>query len=415
MEKDMQLNKEHFVLVLNSGSSSLKFAVYHDKTMHRQWSGLIKGIGKPLGSMTISDSHHKAGPTISENFRNIEDAATAIILWLKENKKHCLISAIGYRLVQGGSGHRIPEIITEQLLSDLNQLIFLAPNHLPDELSLINTFLTAFPKIKHVACFDTNFHRDMPDQNKYYPLPIKYKDQGLMRYGFHGLSYEYIMRKLNQGHAFIDQKKIIIAHLGNGSSMAAVLGGKGFDTTMGVSPMGGLVMATRCGDLDPGALIFMLKQSDITPEELDVKLSEESGLKAIAGTGDIQDLLKRRNNDKDAEAAITLYCAQAKKFIAALAASLGGLDLLIFTGGIGENSSEVRELICADMDFMGIKIDRCLNLHSEKVISCQSSKVCVRVMQTNEERMIALHTKCTLEYNGEKEPIFSAHSGAETA
>lgn len=414
MEKNMQSNKEHFVLVLNSGSSSLKFAVYHDKTMHRQWSGVIKGIGKSSGSMTFSDSHQKARPTTSEHYRNIEDAATAIILWLKENKKHCLISAIGYRLVQGGSEHRIPEIINEKLLRDLNALIFLAPNHLPDELSLIDTFLTAFPKIKHVACFDTNFHRDMPDKNKYYPLPLKYKDQGLMRYGFHGLSYEYIMQKLNQQHAFIDQKKIIIAHLGNGSSMAAVSSGKGFDTTMGISPMGGLVMATRCGDLDPGAILFMLKQNDITPEELDVELSQESGLKAIAGTGDMQEILNQSVDDKLAEAAITLYCAQAKKFIAALAASLGGLDMLIFTGGIGENSSEIRALICADMDFIGLKIDRCLNLRSEKIISCQSSRVCIHVMETNEEAMIALHTKSILEGSGLKDPIYSVHSDVAT-
>ncbi|RNL56145.1 acetate/propionate family kinase [Pedobacter jejuensis] len=411
----MQSIKEHFVLVLNSGSSSLKFAIYHYHTMHRQWSGVINGIGKASGTMKISDSHHHQLRTSTQHYRNIADAATAIILWMKENKKYCLISAIGYRLVQGGPEHRIPEIITEKVLVDLKALIFLAPNHLPEELSLIDTFLIAFPKIKHVACFDTNFHRDMPDQNKYYPLPIKYKEQGLMRYGFHGLSYEYIMQKLNQQHAFIDQKKIIIAHLGSGSSMAAVSAGIGVDTTMGISPMGGLVMATRCGDLDPGAILFMLKMNDITPEELDVELSEDAGIKAIAGTADMRDILKRRNSDKLAEDAFTLYCTQAKKFIAALAASLGGLDLLIFTGGIGENSFEIRERICADMDFMGLKIDHCLNLRSEKIISCQSSKVCIRVMETNEERMIAMHTKSILLACEEIDPKFSMHSGVETA
>jgi len=191
--------------------------------------------------------------------------------------------------------------------------------------------------------------------------------------------------------------------------MAAVSSGKGFDTTMGISTMGGLVMATRCGDLDPGAILFMLKQNDITAEELDVELSQKSGLKAIAGTGDMQEILNQRVDDKLAEAAITLYCAQAKKFIAALAASLGGLDMLIFTGGIGENSSEIRALICADMDFMGLKIDRCLNLRSEKIISCQSSRVCIYVMETNEEAMIALHTKNILECSRLKDPIYSAH------
>ncbi|MFC3560585.1 acetate/propionate family kinase [Pedobacter jamesrossensis] len=413
MEKNVKLNNEQFILVLNSGSSSLKFAVYHYKSMHRQWFGVITGIGKPLGNMTISDSHQHEASRRMRHYRNIEDASTEIILWLKENKKNCQIYAIGYRIVQGGANHMVPEIVTEKLLADLNALIFLAPNHLPNELSLINTFLLKFPSLNHVACFDTNFHREMPDENKFYPLPVKYKKQGLRRYGFHGMSYEYIMQKLNEQYAFIDQKKIIIAHLGNGSSMAAISSGKGFDTTMGISPMGGLVMATRCGDLDPGAILFMLKQNDITAEELDVELSEESGMKAIAGTGDMQEILNMGDDDKRAVAAITLYCCQAKKFIAALAASMGGLDMLIFTGGIGQNSPEIRERICADMDFMALKIDRCLNLRTEKIVSCQSSRVCIRVMKTDEEFMIALHTKRILEGGEEKDSTFSTQSEVE--
>ncbi|MBC6110946.1 acetate/propionate family kinase [Pedobacter fastidiosus] len=413
MDKTLQLSGEHFILVLNSGSSSLKFAVYHQTTGHRQWSGVIKGIGKPIGTMDLTDSYGDSIALKKEHYRNIEDASVAIIRWLRENKKHCLISAIGYRLVQGGAVHRRPEIITEKLLEDLKELIFLAPNHLPDELSLINAFMLEFSYLLHVACFDTNFHRDMPDCNKYYPLPAKYAEQGLMRYGFHGLSYEYIMQKLDKQHAFIDQKKIVIAHLGNGSSMAAVSLGKGFDTTMGVSPIGGLVMATRCGDLDPGAVLFMLKQNDITPEELDVELSHESGLKAISGTGDMEEILNSLCDDKKAEAALTLYCHQAKKFIASLAASLGGIDMLIFTGGIGENSPEVRERICAEMDFMGLKIDRCLNLRSEKVISSQSSKVCIRVMKTSEESMIAMHTRNFLLPDNENKLASALHAKTE--
>ncbi|GGI26476.1 acetate/propionate family kinase [Pedobacter mendelii] len=413
MEKYIKLTGEQFILVLNLGSSSLKFAIYHHKTMHRQWSGVIIGIGKSIGSMEVTDSHQYSALPKTEHYRNIEDAGTAIIHWLKKIKKYSLISAIGYRIVQGGADHRIPEIVSEKLLADLNALIFLAPNHLPGELSLINTFLLEFPDLKHVVCFDTNFHKDMPDHNKYYPLPAKYKDNGLIRYGFHGLSYEYIMHKLHQQHAFIDQKKIIIAHLGNGSSMAAVTFGKGFDTTMGISPMGGLVMSTRCGDLDPGAILFMLKQNDITPEELDVKLSYESGLIAIAGTGDMKELLNLSGDNQQAEAAIKLYCCQAKKFIAALAASIGGLDILIFTGGIGENSPEIRERICGEMDFMGLKIDRCLNLRKEKVISDQNSRVSVRVMATNEECMIAMHTKNILAPVVDDEPTYSSLSIAE--
>ncbi|TDG36481.1 acetate/propionate family kinase [Pedobacter changchengzhani] len=393
MEKKQQIPVGNFILVINAGSSSLKFAVYQCQTIKREYSGLIKNIGKEFSSLKINDANSVAVSVKKAVYQNIDEAASGIISWLKTIQSKCFISSVGYRLVQGGPHHRSPEVITDELLEDLTKFIFLAPNHLPDELALIKKFRSAFPDLTHVACFDTNFHRDMPDQAKYYALPEKFKGQGLIRYGFHGLSYEYIMDKLDRNFAYINQKKIIIAHLGSGSSMAAVSFGKCIDTTMGVSPIGGLVMSTRSGDLDPGAILFMLKQSKMTVEELDNVLSHESGMKAIAGTGNMEELLKNASFDKRAEAAVNLFCCQAKKFIGALAAALGGLDILIFTGGVGENSPQIRERICADMDFMGVKLDRLRNQDTQKIISCQSSKVSIMVFETNEERMIALHTK----------------------
>ena len=286
-------------------------------------------------------------------------------------------SAISHRLVQGGPDHRKPELINEQLLKTLDQFVYLAPNHLPDELKTIKAFQAAFPGIPQVACFDTAFHKDMPSCARYYPLPGKYKDMGLMKYGFHGLSYQYILQELTSQDPEVTKKKIIIAHLGNGASMAAIKDGISVDTTMGVSPTGGLVMGTRTGDLDPSVLLFLLKKGKLTPNQLDALVSTESGLKAIAGRNDVQELLQAEPNDLKAGEALTVFCYAAKKFIGALAAAMGGLDLLVFTGGIGENSDIIRERICKDMKFMGIDL------------ADSNSRVAVRVIPTNEELMIA--------------------------
>jgi acetate kinase len=233
----------------------------------------------------------------------------------------------------------------------------------------------------------------MPDEAKYYPLPAKYQEQGLLHYGFHGLSYEYIMQKLKADMVKVKTQKIIIAHLGNGASMAAVKYGTCIETTMGLSPIGGLVMGTRSGDLDPGVILFLLKQGGLTVTQLDELLSKGSGLKAIAGKSDVRELLKMEAKDSKALTAITLFCYQARKFIGSLAAAMGGLDLLIFTGGIGENSAVIRERICLDLGFLGINLDKNSNYYNKKNISLARSRVNVLVMKTNEEAMIAQHTQ----------------------
>lgn len=365
------------ILVINCGSSSLKLSLYGKASLSSEWSGSVGHIGSGKGLLEIKDDQGQVLESRTGNFKNLDAAVKEVIDWLKSNGHHYNLSAIGHRLVQGGPDHRQPEIITPGLLKTLDKFVYLAPNHLPDELQTIKAFQAAFPKVPQVACFDTAFHKDIPSYAKDYPLPKKYKDKGLMKYGFHGLSYQYILQELVSEDPTITKKKIIIAHLGNGASMAAVKGGISMDTTMGISPTGGLVMGTRSGDLDPGVLLFLLKLDKLTPNQMDELLSKESGLKAIAGKSDVKDLLDAEGDNPKAAEALTVFCYAAKKFIGALAAAMGGLDLLVFTGGIGENSAVIRERICKDLEFMGIEL------------SNQKSRVTVRVIPTNEELMIA--------------------------
>jgi len=381
-----------FILVLNSGSSSLKFSLFHQDRLELEWSGSITGIGEKQAKLMIHNAEGEALLSKETSYLNLETAAAELISRLDSPSGKCSIQRIGYRLVQGGPAHRMPEIITDDLINVLETYTYLAPNHLPAEIQLIRVFRKAFKNAIHVACFDTFFHLNMPSVAKFYALPQVYRDQGLMRYGFHGLSYEYILQKLQNENGRIDEKKIIIAHLGSGASMAAVSGGIGQETTMGMSPIGGLVMSTRSGDLDPGVILFLLRKYQMTPVQLDELFSQESGLKAIAGTGNMQQLIENRSWHPPAQEAIEVFCYQAKRQIAALAAGLGGLDMLIFSGGIGENAPLIREQICKDMGFMGISLDPALNLNGDPIISTLDSSVSIQVIKTNEAWMIAKHT-----------------------
>jgi acetate kinase len=365
------------ILVINCGSSSLKFSLYLAASLLPEWSGSISPIGSSVGKFEIKNSQYQIIKNRSAFFKDLDTAVAEVILWLKNNRYQDSLFAVAHRLVQGGPEHRQPEIITDQLLKTLNKYVYLAPNHLPDELKAVKAFQGAFPNVPQVACFDTAFHGDIPAYAKYYPLPEKYKDMGLMKYGFHGLSYQYILQELIAEDPGVTKKKIIIAHLGNGASMAAVKNGISVDTTMGISPVGGLVMGTRSGDLDPGVPLFLLKRGKLTTNQLDDLLSKGSGLKAISGMSDVQDLLEAEPHDPKAVEALTVFCYAAKKFIGALAAAMGGLDLMVFTGGIGENSAIIRERICSGLEFMGIDL------------SNTKSRVAVLVIPTNEELMIA--------------------------
>lgn len=389
----MDRQSKSFILSINCGSSSLKFKLYNSRSLKIELDGHIDRIGNSEGRFQIVDQN---GEYLVNNSSPVDSLAFAVgelVSWFKHYDKNYPLAAIGHRLIQGGPEHRAPEVITQELLDRLKRQIYLAPNHLPDEIHAIDLFKAAFKKIIQVACYDTLFHRNMPDYAKYYPLPMEYADRGLIRYGFHGLSYEYIMKKLTGKISATKRRKIIIAHLGNGASMVAVNNGIGVETTMGISPIGGLVMGTRSGDLDPGVLLFLLKEGQLNPDELDELLSKKAGLKALAGTNDVQELLFNEAKCPKAKLALRIFCYSARKSIGALAAAMGGLDMLIFTGGIGENSALIRERICEDMGFLGIDIHHQSNQTSLEVISTLSSKVQVRVIPTNEEWMIAHHTR----------------------
>lgn len=384
-------HQERFILTLNCGSSSLKFSLYEVNSLSLELSGAITHIATTVGTFRIKDKSDKILKK-ELKFYNSHDAAIQDLLnWLKLNQHRYPLAAIGHRLVLGGPHRHSTELVTDELIAELNNYIYLAPNHLPEEIAAIKLFREAFGVLPQVVCYDTAFHAGMPKRAKYYPLPLIYKKEGLMRYGFHGLSYEYVLNNLSDVQ--VGNKKIIIAHLGSGSSMVAVKNGKSIDTSMGISPMGGLVMSTRSGDLDPGVVLFLLKRTSMCVSDVDELLSHHAGLKAIAGTGDMLELLKNEPIDEKATEAVDLFCYQAKKFIGAFAAAMGGLDMLIFTGGIGENSAAIRERICEGLEFLGIDIYHKLNHENNRVISSIDSRVTVQVIPTNEEWMIASHTQ----------------------
>ena len=379
------------ILALNMGSSSLKFKLFDVLTRKMKVSGIANSSDGKFLEFLVKDSE---GRILEPWFLSKKDKKGVIdefIQWLKSHEKEFPLVCIGHRIVQGGPAHFNPIVINQEVISDLEKYIYLAPNHLPEEIDLINTFGAAFEGIKQIACFDTCFHQNMPHNARYYPLDEKYKASGLIRYGFHGLSYEFIMQRLAEQILHPARQKIIIAHLGNGASMVAVKKGISIDTTMGISPMGGMVMGTRSGDLDPGVMLLLMKQEDLNADQLDDLLSKHSGMLAIAGSGDVEELLDQEKINPKAKEALCLFCYQAKKSIGALAAAMGGLDTLVFTGGIGTHSSVIRERICHDLSFLGIILEQQANQNNSEIISAESSWVTVCALETNEEQIIAQH------------------------
>lgn len=389
-------NKPH-VLVLNSGSSSLKFAVYALGTAEElKLFGKLTRIGLPDGRFEATVDHHL--PRISHP--DLPDHATAVGVlfdWLERQHGLCLV-AIGHRLVHGGSEYRAPQLVTPDLLAALRPLIPFAPDHLPVELSLIEATGRLYPQVPQVACFDTAFHQAMPDRAKRLPLPRHLAAEGLVRYGFHGLSYEYVLRQLAlDAGPVAAQGRLILAHLGNGASMAAVRFGQPVDTTMGFTPAGGLMMGTRSGDLDPGVPLYLLANGYAAPAALSHLLNAESGLLGVSGSSaDMTDLLAQAPQHPPAAEAIELFCYLARKQLGAMVAVLNGLDTLVFTGGIGEKSPEIRATICAQLDFLGIALDPARNAANAAIISPAGHTPVVRVIPTNEELIIALQTRQVL-------------------
>jgi acetate kinase len=391
------------VLTINCGSSSLKFALY---TMPRvggrssqerlRYTGSVERIGEPNSAFHVADARH--APVIDEQV-TLSDQSAALrhaLDWLEQHLDGQRPDAIGHRIVHGGERYSQPQRVTADVLAELRRLAPLAPLHLPVEIAALETLETRYPTVPQVACFDTAFHRKMPRVAQLYGLPRHILDQGVLRYGFHGLSYEYIVGELEResraARTSLVGKRIVIAHLGNGASMAAVRDGHSLDTTMGLTPIGGLVMSTRSGDLDPGVLLYLQDAEKMTPGEMRASVEQKGGLQGVSGSsGDMQDLLVRMDRDAHAAEAVALFCYSARKHLGALASVLGGLDMLVFTGGIGEHAALVRHRICGGVGFLGIELDDARNATSESIISKETSTVSVRVIRTNEEVMIARH------------------------
>ncbi len=391
----MNENDPCCILTINSGSSSIKSAVYHMRPAETlAFSGSIERIGLQGSRFHVHDAEGKVLVEEHLDLRDHDAAITTLLGWLEHHLAGRKPDAVGHRVVHGGVQYNQPQPITPDLLATLELLIRLAPEHLPHELSVIQAVQRHYPSLKQVACFDTAFHRQMPEVAQRYPLPRSLWHEGVRRYGFHGLSYEYILHKLEEvAGREAANGRLIVAHLGNGASMAAIRGGKDLDTTMGLTPTGGLMMGTRSGDLDPGVLVYLLREKGRSPSTVDYLVNQRAGLIGVSGSSsDMHDLLQREASHSHAAQAIELFCYQAKKSLGSLAAVLGGLDTLVFTAGIGANSPKIRWRICEGMEFLGIHLDAGRNDANAAVISRDGSPVMVRVMKTDEGLMIARHT-----------------------
>jgi acetate kinase len=390
------------LLTINTGSSSLKAALYRLREGEKETLELraeASRIGDRGGGLRLADAR---GETLDERQDGLPDHATALDALLSRLRDRGLdwgdFAAVGHRIVHGGDRYREPQRVAPEVLADLRALLPIDPNHLPPAIAAIEAVGRAYPTVPQVVCFDTAFHSRMPRVARLYALPRDLAEEGVVRYGFHGLSYEYVVGELRRVDREVVDGRLVVAHLGNGASMAAIRGGVGVDTTMGFTSTGGLVMGTRSGDLDPSVPLFLLKERGLTPTEVSDLVNKQAGLLGVSETSaDMRDLLDREAYDGRAAEAVALFCYQAKKFLGALAAALGGLDALVFTGGIGEHAAPVRERVCENLGFLGIRLDPERNAAHAPVISSDAAAVTVRVVPTDEDLMVARHTRRLIE------------------
>ena len=379
------------ILTINGGSSSIRFALYQTgDPLKRGPYGKVDRIGLPGTILTFHGPVQSLPESLSIEASDHRSAAAFLIDWLEEKVGFASVTAVGHRVVHG-MNYTEPQRVTQELLDELHRISPYDPDHLPAEIELIEVFRQRHPKLFQVACFDTAFHRTMPRVARLLPIPRRFDAMGIQRYGFHGLSYAYLVEELDRvaGPAAA-QGRVILAHLGNGASLAAVRAGKSVDTSMGFTPAAGLPMGTRTGDLDPGVAWYMMRSEKLTPKQFNNLINHESGLLGVSETSsDMRDLIQRQASEIPAAEAVELFCYQTRKWIGAFAAVLGGLETLVFAGGIGENAGEVRARVCSGLQFLGIELDDASNDANAPVISTASSRVTVRVIRTDEELMIA--------------------------
>jgi len=380
------------ILTINGGSSSIKFALCEaGDSLQRIMEGGIERIGLPETIFRAKSSNQ------TDNFSRFVTApdhsvAVGFLMdWIEERSGGDALIAVGHRMVHGGPKYKKPQRITTEMIEELHRLSPFDPEHLPEEILLTEAFYRRFPDLPQVACFDTAFHHDLPRVAQLLPIPRRYEAQGVRRYGFHGLSYAFLMQELARlAGAEAAQGRIILAHLGNGASIAAVRHGKSVDTSMSFTPTAGVPMSTRSGDLDPGLFWYLARTEGLDAKRFNEMVNFQSGLLGVSETSsDMRDLLDRETQDVRAAEAVSLFCYQVKKWIGAFTAALGGLDALVFAGGIGENAPTVRNRICDGLKFLGIELDEKRNVKNEGLISAAGSRVAVRVIRTDEELVIA--------------------------
>jgi acetate kinase len=380
-----------YILTINGGSSSIRFAVYRvEEPLKKALSAKIDRIGLDGTNLTFHDAATDKRGNLKLSASDHKSAATFLIDWLEKLDCFPSVRAVGHRVVHG-MHHTEPELVSQQLLDELHRISPFDPDHLPSEIELIETLRQRHPQLPQVACFDTAFHQNMPRVAKLLPIPRRFEAKGIQRYGFHGLSYSYLMEELSRlGDASATTGRVILAHLGNGASLAAVRDGKSIDTSMAFTPTAGLVMSTRTGDLDPGVAPYLARTEQIDTKMFYDMVNHKSGLLGVSETSsDMRDLLDCETKDVRAAEAVALFCYQAKKWIGSFAVALGGLDTVVFAGGIGENAPAVRKRICEGLGFLGLELDEARNAKTADVISTEASRITVRVIRTDEELMIA--------------------------
>jgi acetate kinase len=394
------------VLTINGGSSSIKFALFEiGESLRRVLEGGVVGIGQPEVTLQVKGRHEPDNFTRAVTASDHTAAVDALMDGIEERSGGQALAAVGHRVVHGGPKYSEPQRITAEMVAELRELSPFDPEHLPEEILLTEAFHHRFPDLPQVACFDTAFHHDLPRVAQMLPIPRRYEAQGVRRYGFHGLSYAFLMGELERlAGSKAAQGKIILAHLGNGASLAAVRDGKSVDTSMSFTPTAGVPMSTRSGDLDPGLHWYLARTKGLDAKGFSEMVNFESGLLGVSEiSSDMRDLLVHETHDVRAAEAVAMFCYQVKKWIGSFAAVLGGLDTLIFAGGIGENAPLVRTRICDGLGFLGIELNETQNAKSAPLISMGARPVTVRVIRTNEELMIARSVISVLGFGVQKE------------
>ncbi len=383
---------EDYILTINAGSSSIKFALFEHETLEKVFHGKIDRLGMP--GTYIQSTDIRSGKEV-KNHVTTQDPVQLLIETITAHDASTTIRAIGHRVVHGGTAYTETTCIDSTMIKTLKTFVAFAPRHLPAEIAILESFLKKFPNTPQYACFDTSFYRSLPRMAQIIPLPYTYERDGVRRYGFHGLSYEYIMKNLEEVfHVPVKEKKIVLAHLGSGASLAAVHNGQPVDMSMGFTPNSGVPMGTRSGDLDPGLFEYFTQTRGMTPAQFDHMVNFESGTLGISGsTADMEVLLAHASKDIRAENAVAFFCYTVRKYIGALTAAMGGIDILVFTGGMGEKSPDIRKRICAGLEYVGVHLDQITNTACDSCISDEASRVILYMIPTDEEYMIAHHTK----------------------